>query len=180
MVRGTEVVLNLGWFTSHYRDKTLLCTLLNSLWTTRFSSLPSGKRHYSQPCVSAGTVNLTLLGASVHSFKFPPMGALITLSWMPGKDPLQFSLPLCSRYLVLWTLSRSSWFLSSILLTQLQLTPPPSILAWEFSQDRKLGNHWSHLSVSLWGITDLHCLLLSVLVLALWSWASVSLATKDE
>lgn len=141
MVRGT--VLNLGWFTSHYRDKTLLCTLLNSLWTTRFSSLPSGNGHYSQPCVSAGTVNLILLGASVHSFKFPPMGALITLSWMPGKDPLQFFLPLCSWYSVLWTLSCSSWFLSSIPLTQLQLTPPPSILAWEFSQNES------------WGITGL-------------------------
>ena len=75
--RGTEVIFNLDWLTSRCLDKTCLCTLLSSLWTRKFSSLPSGNRHYSQPCVSSGTATATLnlLGGS-----FPRVGFF--LQWI--------------------------------------------------------------------------------------------------
>ena len=108
--RGTEVMFNLDWLTSHYLDKTPLCTLLSSLWTVRFSSLPSGNRYYSQACVSSRTATVILLG---HSF--PRVGSF--LQWITHQLSPECLGGTCHNSLPIS--SCSSRFLSFIPLAQL-------------------------------------------------------------
>ena len=54
----------------HYYGKTFLSTLPSASWIRRYSSLPAGHRHYSQPCVSSGHYTpLILLGGSFSGLK---------------------------------------------------------------------------------------------------------------